>query len=85
MSDAAIEAAYSEDALGLPGFPGLVGGLPLAAVGLGAAPGLAVGVGVAGSAASATGSSLGVGMGVTSVEGVTSTSSASRYHFRRRV
>lgn len=31
------------------------------------------------------GASFGVAMGVTSVEGVTSTSSASRYHFRRRV
>lgn len=28
---------------------------------------------------------VGVGEGVTSVEAVTSTSSASRYHFRRRV
>lgn len=43
------------------------------------------GVGVVGSAASAIGSRRGVGTGVTSVEGVTSTSSASRYHFRRRV
>ena len=37
------------------------------------------------SGVSAMGSSLGVGMGVMSVDGVTSTSSASRYHFRRRV
>jgi hypothetical protein len=52
-----------------------------------AASGLDKGVdfGFAGSAASAMGSSLGVGIGVTSVEGVTSTSSASRYHFLRRV
>ena len=46
---------------------------------------LGFGDGLCGSAASATGSIWGVGMGVTSVEGVTSTSSASRYHFRRRV
>lgn len=46
---------------------------------------LEAGVGVDGTAESATGSSFGVGMGVTSVEGVTSTSSASRYHFLRRV
>lgn len=32
-----------------------------------------------------TGAGLGVGMGVVSVEGVDSTSSASRYHLRRRV
>jgi hypothetical protein len=38
-----------------------------------------------GSGLSATGSSFGVGIGVTSVLGVTSTSSASRYHFLRRV
>lgn len=38
-----------------------------------------------GSGLSTTGSSFGVGMGVTSVLGVTSTSSASRYHFLRRV
>ena len=43
------------------------------------------GVGVAGSAVSAIGSRRGVGTGVMSVDGVTSTSSASRYHFRRRV
>lgn len=43
------------------------------------------GVGVAGSAVSAIGSRRGVGTGVISVDGVTSTSSASRYHFRRRV
>jgi hypothetical protein len=43
------------------------------------------GVGVEGSTTSAIGSRRGVGMGVMSVEGVTSTSSASRYHFRRRV
>jgi hypothetical protein len=42
-------------------------------------------LGVDGSARSDTGSSFGVGTGVTSVEGVTSTSSASRYHFLRRV
>ena len=43
------------------------------------------GVGVVGSAASAIGSRRGVGTGVMSVDAVTSTSSASRYHFRRRV
>jgi hypothetical protein len=34
---------------------------------------------------SSEGSSAGVGEGVTSVDGVTSTSSASRHHFLRRV
>jgi hypothetical protein len=43
------------------------------------------GVGVGSSAVASMGSRRGVGMGVTSVEGVISTSSASRYHFRRRV
>jgi hypothetical protein len=43
------------------------------------------GVGVGDSVAWSIGSRRGVGMGVTSVEGVISTSSASRYHFRRRV
>lgn len=66
----AIEAAYSDDGLASMPPSRLADGL---------------GVGVDGSAESATGSSLGVGMGVTSVDGVTSTSSASRYHFRRRV
>ena len=42
-------------------------------------------LGSRGSAESSAGLYLGVGTGVISVEGVTSTSSASRYHFRRRV
>ncbi len=47
------------------------GGIVVAKVGVCCAPGLV--------------SRVGVGAGVISVEGETSTSSASRYHFRRRV
>jgi hypothetical protein len=57
----------------------------VAASGLDESLDLGVSVAVDDSKVSATGSSRGVGMGVTSVEAVTSTSSASRYHFLRRV